>query len=213
MSKFIKPSIKAVLFDWDDNLVDTLGTKSDQHKHVALQHYGKELTDEEIRAHWGKPLDVLLGLLYDTEDTQTAMQHVLAYHSDFPKAIFPETSQVLRSLSTAGYILGVVTATSRFSLEHDLEMFGIADEFSYIQTQEDTKFHKPDPRVFEPTIEWLKLKDIKPSETIYLGDGLHDMHAANGAGFNFIGTARGLVTVDEFSSKGAVSIDHIGKLV
>ena len=49
MSEHIPDKIKAVLFDHDDTLVDTIGTKWAQHKFIADKYYAKQLTDEEIK--------------------------------------------------------------------------------------------------------------------------------------------------------------------
>ncbi len=212
MTEILGPHIKAVALDWDDNVVGTLKAKSAQHKHVARTHYEKELTDEEIREHWGKPLDVLVAQFYGTDDIDTAMAHILDCHADFPKELFAESPRVLAALKAAGLAVAVVTATSRTSIEVDFSHMGIEQYIDYVQTHEDTDFHKPDPRVFEPTIAWLGSVGIRPDETIYLGDGLHDMHAALGAGFEFVGTCRGLVLPEEFEEAGVRHIPHIGHL-
>ncbi|HSW99568.1 MAG TPA: hypothetical protein VLH38_00880, partial [Patescibacteria group bacterium] len=75
MSEHIADTTKVVLFDHDDTLVGTIGTKWEQHKHVAHTFYGKELSDDEIQEHWGKPLTELVCLLYGTDDVDQAMAH------------------------------------------------------------------------------------------------------------------------------------------
>ncbi len=213
MPKLIGPHIKAVVLDWDDNLVATFEAKSRQHQHVARTHYQKELSSEEIHEHWGKPLDTLIRAFYETDDVEQAVEFILACHADFPKELFPETKKILADLKSAELAVGLVTATSRRSLDIDIGPMGVKDYFDYTQTQESTSHHKPDPKVFDPTKEWLQTLGISSEEAIYLGDGLHDMHAAVGAGFEFIGTGRGLVTPAEFESHGVRAIPHIGHLL
>ena len=41
------------------------------------------------------------------------------------------------------------------------------------------------------TSMWLESEAIRPDEVIYVGDGLHDMKAALGAGFSFLGVETG----------------------
>lgn len=48
--------IKAVLFDHDNKLVATKEAKWAHHKFVAQKFYGRELLDDDILPHWGKPL-------------------------------------------------------------------------------------------------------------------------------------------------------------
>jgi phosphoglycolate phosphatase-like HAD superfamily hydrolase len=214
MSEHIEEQIKAVFFDHDDTLVGTIEAKWRQHKHVAKTYYGKELTDAELQQHWGKPLSELACLLYDTDDADTAMANIIATHEAYPKELFAATVPTLTHLHAAGKLIGIVTATSRFSFEHDLELHGVPQEvIDYTQTADDTPFHKPDPRVFEPAKAWLAEQNVQPDEVLYIGDGLHDMKAAVAAGFNFLGVQTGLVTADEFTAAEAMSIQSIAELL
>jgi len=214
MSEHIGEGVKAVLFDHDDTLVDTLGPKGDQHKHIARAFYGKELTDEQIREHWGKPLTTLVGLLYETDDTDLALERLRAVYDEFPKILYPNTLSVLRHMRERGKKLGVVTATGRFNLDADFRQLGIPPElFDYTQTEEDTSYHKPDPRAFEPAVRWLGGLSITPNETVYIGDGLQDMEAALGAGFRFVGVGTGLIPPEEFRNRGAPAVNDLGELL
>lgn len=206
--------IKAVLFDFDDTLVATKGAKSAQHKLVAKEYYGKELTDDEIWRHWGKPLPELVCILYGTNNAEEALANNNSCHEDFPKRLFKETVPLLRQINSQGKPIGIVTATTRFSFEYDLNSLGIPSELiGYTQTAEDTLFHKPDPRVFEPALKWLSDQQIAAREALYVGDGLHDMTAALDAGLNFIGVETGLVKANQFFEYGVRSLPSIGGLM
>ena len=52
---------RAVLFDMDDTLLLTREVKWDHHRFVAREHYGIELDDQTLRAHWGEPFDEMIG--------------------------------------------------------------------------------------------------------------------------------------------------------
>lgn len=212
--KYFGPKIKAVLFDHDDTLVATIEAKWATHKHIARTHYDKKLTDDEIRLHWGKPLSALVGLLYGTDDIAAALECEMAEKANFPKKLHGDTIDTLIHLHKSGKKLGVITATSRQSFSYDLETLGIPKNlFDYIQTEDDTSFHKPDHRVFEPALTWLQQQGIKPSEVVYVGDGLHDMKAALDVGFEFIGVSTGLVTQEEFETNGATNIKTLSDLI
>jgi phosphoglycolate phosphatase len=214
MTELLHSSAKAIFFDHDDTLVGTIEAKFEQHKYVAKKWYNKELTDEEIKLHWGKPLRELFGILYETEDTGTALSRVMDIHKNFPKLLFEDTIPTLETLHQGGIKLGLVTAASRFSLEHDLDDLAIPRSlFDFIQSEEDSEFHKPDPRVFTAALTWLEAQHISPEEVTYVGDGLHDAKAALGAGFNFIGVETGLVTHKQFLDAGHVSIGSLSKLI
>lgn len=206
--------VKAVLFDHDDTLVATIAAKWAEHKHIARIYYGKEVTDDELRRHWGKPLSVMMVLLYGTDDIDQAMAYNKAVHMNFPKKLHNDTVATLQALHAAGKKTGVITATNHFSFSYDLEELGISHElFDYVQTEDNTSFHKPDPRVFEPALAWLQQQKIKPAEVVYVGDGLQDMKAALGAGFEFIGVSSGLVTQQEFAANGVTSVTKLSDLI
>ncbi len=60
---------KAVIFDFDDTLVESRAVKWAQHKTVAKKFYNIELSDEDMRTHWGKPFTELVSVLYKNSDT------------------------------------------------------------------------------------------------------------------------------------------------
>lgn len=210
----INDSIKVVLFDHDDTIVATIQAKWAQHKYIAKTFYDKDLSDDEIRVHWGKPLTVLIRLLYETENIDMAMSYNIATRKDFPKSLFDDSIKTLTSFRKAGLKVGLVTATTLSSLENDFKTLNISKHlFDYIQTEDDTNYHKPDSRVFQPTIEWLAEQGIKPSEVAYVGDSLKDMAAAVGAGFHFIGVCTGLITLEEFEQQKAAAVKRLAELL
>jgi phosphoglycolate phosphatase-like HAD superfamily hydrolase len=210
MKNHITDSIKAVIFDHDDTLVGTIKPKSRQHKHIAKTYYDKILTDDEIRLHWGKPLGELLCLLYGTDNVEEALGYSEGTRARFPKDVFEATIPTLQRIRAAGLLTGLVTATTLDSLMFDFETGLLPRELlDYLQTANDTSYHKPDPRVFDPAKQWLAEHDIDATEVLYIGDGLHDMRAAVGAGFNFVGVHTGLVAAEEFAEHGADSVPDL----
>ena len=208
------PSIKMILFDHDDTLVGTLKAKWAQHKYIAQMFYGKKLKNEELRLHWGKPLTLLLKLLYETDHIDIAMSYNIATRSKFPKTLFKDTISTLSALHSLGKKLGLVTATTRSSLEYDLKTLGIPSElFDYMQTEDDTVFHKPDSRVFDPALLWTAKQGIQSHEVLYVGDLLNDMVAARGAGIGFIGVGTGTISVEEFRKHQAEGINQLSDLI
>ena len=203
----IAEHIKAVFFDHDDTLVNTIEPIWKLHKHVAREHYGKNLTDKELSEHWGKPLEQLVSILYGTDDLETAITHISRYHEIYKKRFFDTTIPILKRLHEAHKLVGIITATSREYLEMDLTNHAAARKFiDYTQASDDTQFHKPDPRVFEPALSWLKEHSIQPEEVLYVGDSLNDAAAALGAGLNFLGVETGLFTAAQFRKLGHRSI-------
>lgn len=210
----LSPSIKMIIFDHDDTLVGTLKAKWAQHKYIARTFYGKELKNSELRLHWGKPLTVLIKLLYGTDHVDIAMSYNIATRSKFPKILFKNTIETLKILHNAGKKLGLLTATTLSSLEHDFKTLKIPKGlFDYIQTEDDTIFHKPDPHVFDPALDWMNQQGIQSHEALYVGDLLNDMIAARGAGIGFIGVGTGLTSVEEFKEHQVEAINQLTDLI
>lgn len=214
MNRQLGENIRAVLFDFDGTMVNTIGSKWDQHKFIARKYYDKDLTDEEIALHWGKPLSQLVCLLYETDDAEQALANNARHMNEFPKEIFSETNATLQKLKMANKVIGIITATNRMNIEHDLESTGISlDLIDYIQTADETECHKPNPQVFDPAKKWLNEKGISEEEVLYVGDGIQDMQAAIGAGFDFIGVESGLIKAEQFANHGVDSVPGIANLL
>ena len=208
------PHIKVVLFDFDDTLVGTIRPKWNQHKYIAKTYYNKDLTDDEIYKNWGIPYDKFVSNIYDSNDIEEAIYYNTKHRDEFPVLIFDETIPTLKALKTRSYLTGIVTATAKVIFEHDFVYSNIQPELiDYMQNSDETIFHKPDKRVFDPAIMWLETQNIRPNEVLYVGDGLRDMTAALGAGFDFIGVETGLTNGEMFKAHGAKSIPSIKYLL
>lgn len=224
MSEKLNPSLvpestRAIVFDWDDTLVGSLNAKIDQRIFVAKKHYDIELLRENMIKDWGKPVHLLIENWYQTAHDTSAFQKifetVLSYSKDFPKLPINGASEVLLATKKSGYKLGVVTGSPRNDLLHDFLALGVVDEdfFDYFQASEDSEHHKPDPRVFDPTKDWLRNCGLSPEEVLYIGDSLPDYWAAREAGFVFLGVETGVVDMPTFYRADALSIRAIGDLL
>jgi HAD superfamily hydrolase (TIGR01549 family) len=214
MQTHLDTHIRAIFFDHDDTLVGSIEAKWAQDKHIALTHYNKVLTDDEIRQHWGKPFRELLSIYFETDDIEQAIAYSEQWNAHYPKKVFATTITTLRHLHELGKLIGIVTSNTRSNLMSDLADQNVPLKIlDYTQTADDTSFHKPDPLVFIPAISWLHEHGIQPQEVLYIGDSLQDMQASLGAGFNFIGVETGIITAEEFAVHGAKSIPSLDHLV
>lgn len=205
---------QAVLFDLDDTLTRSHQFIFAHHKAVA-KHYGIDLTDEDILVHWGKPFDQLIQHLYRNSDSLDAMKALnqSLYHQ-FRKEIQEDTHDLIAHLLERNMKVGVVTAANTNQAVEDLRFFNVPiDEFFFIQGAEQTTVHKPHPDVFVPMFERLSQQGIEKAAIVYVGDALHDYHAARDAGIAFVAVTTGLVSKDRFTEAGAPHIiDRLGKL-
>jgi len=203
----------AVLFDLDDTLTYTYSAKSQIHIATARKHFGIELVPEEILRHWGKPNDELFQALYKTYDMRAVYDAIQVETPNFPMELIGDVNGVLGRLRRAQLLTGLVTSATQGIIKRNIEVgdpFPDVRLFHYIQTAEDTEFHKPDPRVFNPAKIFLGRKSVALAQTLYVGDGLLDAQAASGAGLQFVGVGTGpKMTVKDFESEGFDAIDSV----
>lgn len=211
---FISP-YKAIIFDFDETLVQSISIKSKQHQHAARKFYNHELTDETIRAHWGLPFELLIEIFYEKKDTIENMKK--NYHSlddQYPKYPFDDTIQVLTYLQDHFYWTGVITSMTKESVIKDMKKDGLPyKKFNLVQGSTDSIFHKPDPRVFDNALEILRKIHITQSKILYVGDDIRDMQAAQGAGIHFIAIPNGLTPKEEFVKQGVQCIVSLSELI
>jgi len=208
-------SYKAILFDFDETLVEAMGVKWKQHQHAAKKFYNHDLTEETIRNYWGMPFEPMIRLFYTNKDSVENMKN--NYHSlddRYPKYPFTDTIPVLTYLQNHGFWTGVITSMTKESVVKDMKKDGLPyGKFNLIQGSTDSLFHKPDPRVFDAVIQILKEIDISLDEILYIGDDIRDMQAAQGAGIHFIAIPNGLTSKEEFIKKGARCISSLSELI
>jgi HAD superfamily hydrolase (TIGR01549 family) len=207
--------IQAVIFDLDDTLVKTHVVKWAQHKAIAKDRFGRELTEARLREHWGKPFETLISALHQDEDTiENLLKLYAATTDDFPKEIQRDSMGTIRALLERGIQLGVVTATTKDFVLKDMKRLDFPlEEFFCIQAADDTEFHKPDPRVFDPILRKLQEMGIEKEGTVYVGDALTDFYAARDAGLDFIAVTTGLNSAEEFKAIGVSKVlSSLGEL-
>lgn len=178
--------IKAVLFDFDDTLVDTFNSKIPPICEYCASVHGVTVTADEVKAIWGRPFWETMKFLSKSEQIDT--ERYLSISEKYPLTPFPESRAVLTTLQSR-LDIGIVTSLARPVLLHSLKSLGWGGiHFSTLVTEGDAPGNKPDPRVFDPAL--ASLSGIQRDEILYIGDALSDAQAASRAGLNFVGVAR-----------------------
>lgn len=209
----LKETYRAVIFDLDDTLVDCIGPKWLQHKEAAKEFSGLELTDEDLRSVWGMPFKKMVKKLYRTDDFDGALRVIRSISDDYPKIPFPGTTEKLIELGSQGLVLGILTSMSKEGVDRDFTYLPYEEDWFFsVQTEDDTEFHKPDSRVFGPTLERLAEIGLTAADVVYIGDNVFDFQATTGAGIDFIGVATGLTSVSEFNRLGCWAIPSVAEL-
>lgn len=200
--------IKAVIFDFDDTLVESREYKMAQFKHVAKKFYNMDVTDESLLKHWGKPLDPLMLEIYQDADSLENIHNAFtATREDFYKQPYKGAAEMVKDLISRGLKVGALSATNKRYLREDLIRLGFPiEQMMLVQGADETTVHKPDPGVFFSVLQKLKQGGIEKEEIVYVGDSLDDLQAAQGAGIGFIAVTTGLYSEEDFRNQGATVI-------
>lgn len=206
-------SYKAVLFDYDDTLVKTRESKWQAIKETARRFYNLTIQDEDIAIFWGKPFEQMLtGSMKNIDEFERLKEKYFLVTNEFPMEAHEGAANIVNKL-LSNYYVGIVTASSQPLVLADLRQLNFPVNNLYaIQTAEDTAFHKPDPRVFDPILSKLKDISIQGQEIVYIGDGVRDYQAARDAGISFIGICHGTTSKEEFEELGATAFDSFAEV-
>lgn len=205
--------IKAIIFDLDDTLIQTSKAKYKALQHAAKKFYDLDLTDDDIHSHWGKPFELFIRDLFrEVEETQKIIKNYYSVRNNFPTPAYAESKKTLLALRKQ-YKLGMVTASTLHMTLEDLRIAGLSElMFDLIQTCEETSFHKPNPKVFDPIVSKFLGEKISSRELLYVGDSLSDWEAARGAAIRFVGIADRTTPRVKFDEVGVESVLKLDEL-
>ena len=173
---------KAVLFDIDGTLLDTVPLIVESYQHVFTTCLGHPIDPAVILAGIGTPLDTFFRQYWP--DQAEVMRKIYFKHNharlDTHIGIFRNVPALLKPLASRGIPMAIVTSKGRDSAMRGLDIFDLTPFFSVFIVKESTERHKPDPEPIHEAMRQLGLSD--PARIIFVGDSLHDLHSAKKAG-------------------------------
>lgn len=187
--------IKAVLFDLDGTLVDTMEAFHLMVNSLLKSFNKPERSFSENVKLVGKPSKTIVetivnetGLDVSLEEFSGIMFREWVY-TYMPKhgKLYPDSLNVLRALRERGYLLGVVSNTSREELPHYLNGFKIGSFFSVAVSSGDVENPKPSP---EPVLKAVGKLNLKSREAVMVGDRPEDIEAGKAGGTYAIAVSR-----------------------
>lgn len=188
--------VKAVLFDLDGTLVDTMEAFHNMVNGILREFGIPERSFSDNVKLVGKPSRVIVetilretGLNIGFEEFSKIMFREWVYNY-MPKQgkLYPDSLKVLSELKNRGYLLGVVSNTSKEELPHYLDSFKIREFFDVAISSGDVKNPKPSP---EPVLKAVEILNIRPFEAVMVGDRPEDIEAGRLAGTYTIAVFRG----------------------
>ena len=183
--------IRAVLFDLDGTLIDTL---PDLHAAACamLNDLGRPpLPLESIRAYVGRGIPnlikrVLANSLHVAEDPNppppeavASYRRHYAHENGRNAKVYPGVLEGLASLRALGVPLGVVTNKADTFIQPLLEQTGLSGYFEVLVGGDRLPKVKPDPM---PLVWACGRLGVSPAEALFIGDSINDALAARAAG-------------------------------
>jgi len=178
-SKLRTQNYKAILFDLDGTLVDSVPIILRAFREVHEQ-MGLSFDEAAVRKLVGIPLQDQAVMFAGDRADEFTNRYVPLYlgYQTAGMRLFPGTIEMLDELKRRGYRLGLVTSKSTRGAGRALDQTGIADRFDVIVTADDTRNRKPHP---DPILKGLEALNVRPDEALYVGDSLFDVDAAQRA--------------------------------
>ena len=185
---------KAVLFDIDGTLVDSMGAYLEVAR-VAAKPHGLEVTAEHVRTSLATGSNFWRGVVPQDRRDRDAVSKALSAHAarEWPRVlrehgrVFEGLTQTLDALKGLGMVLGIVSG-ARAEVLDLLRKEGILDRFDAIVLGADVSKRKPDP---EGIVNCLQQLDVAPDAAIYVGDTPLDIQASRAAGVRAVGVLTG----------------------
>jgi HAD superfamily hydrolase (TIGR01549 family) len=195
--------IKCVIFDLDGTLVDTLELHVEAFLRV-VRGMGIEVPRDRIEQNMGRTAkDVLRTIVPGIDDAQ------LAYYAEMKEDILtelvgeihplPGSVELLMRLKKLGVPLVLASSTTSGNVIKILQVTGLIGYFDRMVTAEDIATGKPDPDVF---IKAAAKGGAHPTYCLVIGDSIHDIAAALGAGCIAVAVASGKHAREQLSALG-----------
>lgn len=183
---------KTIIWDWNGTLLDDAGICTEAINVMLLKRNLPVLSKAQYRKIFTFPVKnyyIAAGFDFSTESWEVvAMEFMNFYFMKLPETgIFPEATEVLGTLKQRGYRQIVVSAMEHKSLVSSIKEKGLAPFFDSIGGIEN---HFADGKM-ENAKNSMKKLNLKPEETILIGDTIHDYEVAGELGVGCILVSNG----------------------
>jgi pyrophosphatase PpaX len=179
--------IKAIIFDFDGTLANTLPICFYAFKKVFKEFDDRDYSSDEIKAMFGpSETGIIRENLSHINKEQAIELYYKAYTEHHHELVKPndEMDELLEYLKSRGIKLGIVTGKGTRSLDISLQALQMDGLFDVIITGDDVINPKPHP---EGVLKALNLLGIEKEDAMFLGDSDADIQAGKQANVYTVG--------------------------
>jgi HAD superfamily hydrolase (TIGR01549 family) len=202
--------IKAVIFDVDGTLIDSVDAHAEAWQ-KAFKKFGKDIQFYELRRQIGKGGDQFLPVFLTQKDIREFGKKVEEARGEiFKKQYlskikpFPKVRELFLKIKADGKKIALASSAKEDELEEYKKIANIGDLVEEQTSTDDAKQSKPEPDIFLAAIE--KLKGVKASEAVIIGDTAYDAQAAVKARIKIVGVLSGGWARTEMLKTGCVEV-------
>lgn len=173
---------KAVLFDWDGTLVNSVGALTHGHNLTRDAMNLPRISETDFLPHMGRPRDDVYASLYGNRAEEAKTHFAIFYAATHTQHMteIEGAGELLKTLYQNKITMGVVTNKQRKFVAPEISHMGWNAYFSVFISADDVIKAKPAPNGIFLASEKLGLR---ASENIYfVGDSDNDLGAAYDAG-------------------------------
>jgi len=179
--------MKAVLFDFDGTLADTLPICFEAFQTVFKVFDRRDISTKEIKAMFGPSETGIIKQHLFHEDKEKAINLYYDIYARKHAGLVEQNKEIVNLLQTIQkekMKLAIVTGKARRSLDISLKALQLNGLFDLMITSDDVDQSKPDP---EGINKALSLLGVDKEEALFVGDSDADMQAGKAAGVGTIG--------------------------
>lgn len=190
-------TVRAVLFDLDGTLVDTIPLIRWTFQQVFAA-FGLPWVNGEVMDSVGLPLREIAARHVPGRAEEFVERYAAFQKGRFEELTraFPGTLETLGTVKAAGYRTGVVTSKRRGPTLASLSLTRLDRYIEAVVSADDVTRSKPDP---EPVFTALGLLDARPENAVYIGDTWYDIVAGKEAGVTTIGATWGIASRNQLA--------------
>lgn len=200
--------IRAVLFDLDGTLVDSLEDLTDAVNHIRHSFSFSPLTTDTVRLRIGKGARYLIQQVLP-DVTKSDIDHALKSFLDFNKQhitdksrLYPGILETLHELAARGIRMAVISNKNEDLSTLILQTLGIHDLFENICGGDTYPERKPSPL---PLLYVADKIGIAPYECVMAGDSINDILAGQQANIASIACTWGYGSDEELTGADALA--------